>query len=123
MAGNYSGGGFLQDYVKDEVDCHYVDLHDFGAPISNENNDVPLYDQYNRGLSACETGMDRKNLALEGNKRDKSKRSGLTGYIPSMEQAGQYRGTSPMNPNLVVALGSPSADMVNHSLMRRGLTG
>ena len=123
MAGNYSGGGFLQDYVKDEVDCHYVDLQDFGAPIDNENNDVPLYDQYNRGLTACETGMDRKNLALEGNKRDKSKRGGLTGYIPSVEQAGHYQGTSPMNPNLMIALGSPSADMINHSLMRRGLTG
>ena len=123
MAGNYSGGGFLQDYVKDEVDCHYVGIEDFGAPIDNENNDVPLYDQYNRGLTACETGMNRKNLALEGQKRDKSQRSGLTGYIPSVEQAAQYQGTSPMNPNLIVALGQPSQDMMQHSLMRRGLTG
>ena len=122
MAGYASKSKFLGSFI-DELDCPSLSIEDFGQPISNENNDVPLYDQYNRGLSACETGMDRKNLALEGNKRDKSKRGGLTGYIPSVEQAAQYQGTSPMNPNLMIALGSPSADMINHSLMRRGLTG
>ena len=42
---------FLGDFVKDELDCAYLDIQDFGAPIDNENNDVPLYDQYNRGLT------------------------------------------------------------------------
>ena len=114
---------FLDDYIKTGLDCNTLSIEDFGAPISSENNDVPLYDQYNSGLTACETGMDRKNLALEGQKRDKTHRAGLTGYIPSVEQASQYQGSSPMNPNLIVALGQPSQDMMQHSLIRRGLTG
>ena len=71
MAGS---AGFLGNFVKDELDCAYVDIEDFGAPLANENNDVPLYDQYNRGLVACESGMGRENLAIEANKRDKTQR-------------------------------------------------
>ena len=122
MAGYGSNKSFLGDFVKDELDCAYLDLQDFGAPIDNENNDVPLYDQYNRGLTACETGMDRRNLTLEGGKRDKSQRMGLTGYIPAMEQAGQYPGSSPKSPKLLIGLGKPSEEMYRQSLMRRGLT-
>ena len=122
MAGYGSNKSFLGDFVKDELDCAYLDLQDFGAPIDNENNDVPLYDQYNRGLAACETGMDRRNLTLEGGKRDKSQRMGLTGYIPAMEQAGQYPGSSPKSPKLLIGLGKPSEEMYRQSLMRRGLT-
>tara|TARA_B100000287_G_scaffold416780_1_gene451858 strand:+ start:4818 stop:5171 length:354 start_codon:yes stop_codon:yes gene_type:complete len=114
--------GFLGKYVKSELDCPSLDIEDFGALLDNENNDVPLYDQYNRGLTACETGMERTNLTLEGQKRDKSQRSGLTGYIPSMEQSGQYPGSSPKSPKLLIALGSPSDQMKKESLMRRGLT-
>ena len=113
---------FLGDFVKDELDCPYVSIEDFGQPISNENNDVPLYDQYNRGLTACETGMDRENLAIEANKRDKSQRAGLTGYIPSMEESGQYLGSSPKSQKLLIALGNPSDQMKAQSLMRRGLS-
>ena len=122
MAGYSSQSKFLGDFVKDELDCAYLDIEDFGAPIDNENNDVPLYDQYNRGLTACETGMDRRNLTLEGQKRDKSQRAGLTGYIPSMEESDQYLGSSPKSPKLLVALGSPSEKMKKESLMRRGLS-
>ena len=113
---------FLGDFVKDELDCAYLDIQDFGAPIDNENNDVPLYDQYNRGLAACETGMDRRNFTLEGEKRDKSQRAGLTGYIPSMEDSAQFPGSSPKSPKLLIALGSPSDQMKKQSLIRRGLS-
>ena len=113
---------FLGDFVKDELDCPSLAIEDFGQPISNENNDVPLYDQYNRGLVACETGMGRENLAIEANKRDKTQRVGLTGYIPSMEQADQYPGSSPKSPKLIIGLGKPSEEMYKQSLMRRGLT-
>ena len=122
MAGYSSQSKFLGDFVKDELDCAYVDAEDFGCHIGNENNDVPLYDQYNRGLAACETGMERRNLTLEGEKRDKSKRMGLTGYIPAMEEAEQYPGSSPKSPKLLIALGSPSEKMKKESLMRRGLS-
>jgi len=114
--------GFLGKYLKSELDCSYIDIEDFGAELSNENNDVPLYDQYNRGLTACETGMERKNLALEGQKRDKSQRAGLTGYIPSMEQAGQYPGSSPKSPKVMIALGVPNDQMKLESMQRRGLS-
>tara|TARA_R100001530_G_scaffold27610_1_gene22004 strand:+ start:475 stop:837 length:363 start_codon:yes stop_codon:yes gene_type:complete len=114
--------GFLGDFVKDELDCHYVDIQDFGTDLANENNDVPLYDQYNRGLALCEEGMDRKNLATEAGKRDKSQRGGLTGYIPAMEQSEQYPGSSPNAGKLIVALGKPSENMYRQSLARRGLT-
>ena len=122
MAGSSSKANFLSDFVKDEVDCHYVDIEDFGVALDNENNDVPLYDQYNRGLTGCETGLERKNLTLEGNKRDKSQRAGLTGYIPAMEESGQYLGSSPKSQKLLIALGNPSDQMKAQSLMRRGLS-
>ena len=122
MAGYSSKTKFLGDFVKDELDCAYLDIEDFGAPIDNENNDVPLYDQYNRGLTACETGMDRRNLTTEGMKRDKSMRAGLTGYIPSLEESINYQGSSPKSPKLLIALGAPSDQMKQESLMRRGLS-
>ena len=121
MAGYASKSKFLGNFI-DELDCPSLSIEDFGQPISNENNDVPLYDQYNRGLVACESGMGRENLAIEANKRDKTQRVGLTGYIPSMEQAGQYPGSSPKSPKLIIGLGKPSEEMYKQSLMRRGLT-
>ena len=68
--------GFLNDFVKDEVKCRGLSVEDFGAEIDNEKNDIPLYDMYNRGLAACEEGMERKNLQLEG------KRPGLQDTFP-----------------------------------------
>ena len=50
---------FLGDFVKDEMKCRVLSVEDFGAPIDNEKNDVPLYDMYNRGLAACEEGMNK----------------------------------------------------------------
>jgi len=62
-----------------------------------------LYDMYNRGLAACEEGMERKNLQLEGN------RPGVTGYIPSMEEGMEnYPGVSVRPKTLLLDLGSPN---------------
>jgi len=121
MAGYASKSKFLGSFI-DELDCPSLSIEDFGCHIGNENNDVPLYDQYNRGLVACESGMGRENLAIEANKRDKTQRVGLTGYIPAMEEAGQYPGSSPKSPKLIIGLGKPSEEMYRQSLMRRGLT-
>jgi len=66
--------------------------------LDNQNHDVPLQDMYNRGLSLTEAPCPRVNLALEGN------RPGVTGFIPSMEQAHQYPGTLPMGQKLMTSL-------------------
>tara|TARA_R100001510_G_scaffold17963_1_gene15331 strand:+ start:512 stop:832 length:321 start_codon:yes stop_codon:yes gene_type:complete len=97
---------FLSDFVKDEVKCRGLSIEDFGAQIDNEKNDIPLYDMYNRGLAACEQGMERKNLGMEG------QRPGLTGYIPSMEEAMKnYPGVSVRPKTLLLALDSPNSKM------------
>ena len=90
---------FLGDFVKDEMKCRVLSVEDFGAPIDNEKNDVPLYDMYNRGLAACEDGMNRMNLA---------QRPGLTGYIPSMED-GIKQGASVKPKTLLMVLDSPNS--------------
>ena len=90
---------FLGDFVKDEMKCRVLSVEDFGAPIDNEKNDVPLYDMYNRGLVACEDGMNRMNLA---------QRPGLTGYIPSMED-GMKQGASVKPKTLLMVLDSPNS--------------
>ena len=91
--------GFLNDFVKDEVKCRGLSMEDFGAEIDNEKNDVPLYDMYNRGLAACEDGMNRMNLG---------QRPGLTGYIPSMED-GVKQGASVKPKTLLMVLDSPNS--------------
>ena len=90
---------FLGDFVKDEMKCRVLSVEDFGAPIDNEKNDVPLYDMYNRGLAACGQGMNRMNLG---------QRPGLTGYIPSMED-GVKQGASVKPKTLLMVLDSPNS--------------
>jgi hypothetical protein len=124
MHGN-SAAGFLDSFVQDEIKCRCLNEEDFGQPIDNEKNDVPLYDMYNRGLAACEQGMERTNLGLEGNPALQGQRPGMTGYIPSMEEAlEQYPGASPKPKALMIAL--PSADNMEQeqllSQKRRGLS-
>lgn len=109
--------GFLDSFVQDEVRCRCLSEEDFEAPLNNAENDVPLYDMYNRGLSACEQGLERTNLALEG-----MERPGKTGYIPSVEEAGMYPGTLPVPKNKLLKL--PPADRTGEvilSAQRRGL--
>jgi hypothetical protein len=108
--------GFLDSFIQDEVKCRCLDEDDFGAPIDNAENDVPLYDMYNRGLTACQQGLERNPLNLEG------QRPGMTGYIPSMEEAlEEYPASSPKPKALVLSLGAPSREMVEESKKRRGL--
>ena len=111
---NHSPAAFLDAFVQDEVKCRCLDEEDFGQPIANEENDVPLYDMYNRGLVACEQGLERNPLNLEG------ARLGTTGYIPSMEE-GLAMGASPKPRALVLQLESPGEEMMEESLKRRGL--
>ena len=112
----HSAAGFLDSFVQDELKCRCLDEEDFGQPLSNENNDVPLYDQYNRGLVLSEQGLERTNLALEGNQE----RFGLTGYIPSAEE-GLAMGASPKPKALILDLGEPDEDEMILSAKRRGL--
>ena len=107
---------FLDAFVQDEVMCRCLDEEDFGQPLANEENDVPLYDMYNRGLVACEQGLERNPLSLEG-----MKRPGLTGLIPSMEE-GLAMGASPKPRSLVLELEEPDENEKILSAKRRGLT-
>jgi hypothetical protein len=112
----HGAAGFLDSFVQDEVKCRCLDFEeDFGQPLANEENDVPLYDMYNRGLVACEQGLERNPLNIEG-----MKRPGLTGYIPSMEE-GMAMGASPKPKTLVLELEGPDEEMKEESLKRRGL--
>lgn len=111
-----SAAGFLDSFVQDEVRCRCLTEDMFGAPLDNEQNDVPLYDQYNRGLVLGEQGLERTNLALEGGE----KRPGLTGYIPSAEE-GLEMGASPKPKALILDLGEPDEDEVMLSAKRRGI--
>lgn len=108
--------GFLDSFVQDELKCRCIDEGDFGTSLDNEENDVPLYDMYNRGLVATEQGLERTNLALEGGE----KRPGLTGYIPSAEE-GLGMGASPKPKALILDLGEPDEDEMMLSAKRRGM--
>jgi hypothetical protein len=112
----HSAASFLDAFVQDEVKCRCLNEEDFGAPLDNAENDVPLYDQYNRGLVLGQQGLERTNLALEGNQE----RPGLTGYIPSAEQ-GLGMGASPKPKALILDLGEPDDEELVLSAKRRGL--
>jgi hypothetical protein len=110
----HSAAGFLDSFVQDELNCRCLNEEDFGAPLANQENDVPLYDMYNRGLALCEQGLERNPLNLEG------ARLGTTGYIPSMEQ-GMQMGASPRPKALVLDLEEPGEEEKMLSAKRRGL--
>lgn len=111
----HGAAGFLDSFIQDEVKCRCLSEEDFGAPLDNETNDVPLMDMYNRGLVACQQGLERNPLNLEG------QRPGMTGYIPSMEE-GLQMGASPKPRALVLDLEGPSEEMLEQSRKRRGLS-
>jgi len=111
----HKAAGFLDSFVQDEVKSRCLTEEDFGQPLANEENDVPLYDMYNRGLVACEQGLERNPLNIEG-----MQRPGMTGYIPSMEE-GMAMGASPRPKGVVLELEAPTEEMKEESLKRRGL--
>jgi hypothetical protein len=106
----------LGQSIIDEVMCRCLNQATFGTDLDNEENDVPLYDQYNRGLTLCEEGLERNPLELEG------ARPGMTGYIPSMEEAVEmYPASSPRPKTLVLDLGMAPEEELLLSQKRRGL--
>ena len=112
----HGAAGFLDSFVQDELKCRCLDEDAFGVPLDNAENDVPLYDMYNRGLTLCEQGLERNPLNLEG------QRPGMTGYIPSAEEALEsYPASSPRPKNLVLELSPPSEAEKMLSAKRRGL--
>ncbi len=104
----------LGQNIIDEVMCRCLNQATFGTQLDNEENDVPLYDQYNRGLTLCEEGIPRRSLEIEG------ARPGMTGYIPSMEQ-GLAMGASPRPKALMLELEGPDEEEMMLSAKRRGL--
>ena len=101
LEGRQDPDNFLHNFITsdDEMLKRMACCCDFGGePLSNQNHDVPLQDMYNRGLALTQETWPRVNLALEGN------RPGVTGFIPSMEEAHRYPGTLPMGQKLVVNL-------------------
>jgi hypothetical protein len=107
--------GFMMS--NDEVKKRVLSLGHFGEQLDNEANDVPLYDQYNRGLAVTQESRPRINLAID----PQEQRCGLTGYIPSAEE-GLMMGASPMPRALVMELGDPEEEELVLSQKRKGLS-
>lgn len=135
-----------------------------GQPLDDYFADVPMYNQGNNGVTACEQGYQRENLALEGNQQPVNlspeammdqqvimnpgsqasvnrgfyvgkemapvvpgqapgARPGLTGYIPSAEEALAAGQTAGMTGSLMMLDLGPNAYMMQESARRRGLLG
>tara|TARA_X000001388_G_scaffold71901_2_gene62065 strand:+ start:3459 stop:3833 length:375 start_codon:yes stop_codon:yes gene_type:complete len=115
---------FLDEFMgnNDELRQRMATLDTFGQPMDNEANDVPLYDQYNRGLTLTQEDMsDRMNLSIDPRAQP---RCGLTGVIPSAEM-GMMQGAEPQPRQLVVDMGqlSPEEQEVAMTKQRQLRTG
>ena len=115
---------FLDEFMgnNDELKQRMATLDTFGQPMDNEANDVPLYDQYNRGLTLTQEDMsDRMNLSIDPRAQP---RCGLTGVIPSTEM-GMMQGAEPQPRQLVVDMGqlSPEEQEVAMTKQRQLRTG
>jgi hypothetical protein len=114
----HSSKDFLDRFIEDndEVLSRCLSPETFGAELDNEENDVPLYDQFNRGLTLCQEDRPRESLQLEGG------RPGTTGYIPSMEEALEsYPASSPKPRTLLLNLEEMPEEELMLSQARRGL--
>ena len=58
---------FLTEFMGDRYSKRCVNDMEFGQEVDNITNDVPLYNQYNNGLTAGMQGYEREYLNLEGN--------------------------------------------------------
>ena len=115
---------FLSAFMEgnDELKERMTTLDTFGQPLDNEANDVPLYDEYNRGLTLTQQDMsDRVNLSVDPRAEP---RCGLTGIIPSAE-TGIMHGAEPQPRQLVVDMGqlSPEEQEVAMNKQRKLRTG
>jgi len=113
---------FLNAFIgsNDEVKNRMLSIVDFGQELDNEQNDVPLYDQFNRGLVATQENRPRINLSLDPME---NKRCGVTGTIPSAEE-GIMMGAAPQPRTLMIDLEEtePSEEEMELSRKRRGLS-
>ena len=111
---------FLDQFIEtnDEVKDRMATIDTFGQPLDNVANDVPVYDEYNRGLAITQQDMsDRVNLSIDPRAQP---RCGLTGMIPSAEM-GMMQGAEPQPRQLVVDMAqlSPEAQEVAMQKQRR----
>ena len=156
--------GFLDNFIGTNpfVRRCLTECDTNGQPLNNDTEDIPLYNQYNNGLAACEEGYQRSNLALEGNQQPVNispqamadqrvaqmpgsmesvargfyvgremapvvpgqapgARPGLTGYIPSAEEALAAGATNGVTGSLMMVEMEPTEELMMQSAMRRGL--
>ena len=54
---------FLSAFIadNDELKGRLATISDFGQELDNENNDVPVYDQFNRGIAVTQESRPRMN--------------------------------------------------------------
>lgn len=92
---------FIDSFLrtKNEVPGRMVDEEDFGEELDNEDQDVPLYDQFNTGLALTQASRPRINLSLD----PELSRCRLTGTIPSAEM-GVQMGALPQPRKLMIDL-------------------
>ena len=92
---------FIKSFLRteNEVPGRMVDVEDFGEELDNEDQDVPLYDQFNTGLALTQASRPRINLSLD----PELSRCRLTGTIPSAEM-GLQNGAMPQPRKLMIDL-------------------
>lgn len=62
------GMSFLDGFVDDNpYTRRCLSECDFDQELGIQRKDIPLYNQYNNGLTACEEGYEREHLQFEGN--------------------------------------------------------
>tara|TARA_R100001509_G_C4723861_1_gene167439 strand:+ start:76 stop:435 length:360 start_codon:yes stop_codon:yes gene_type:complete len=115
---------FLSDFIEtnDELRERMATLDSFGQPLDNVANDVPVYDQYNRGLAITQNDMPRDNLSIDPRAQP---RCGLTGMIPSAEM-GIMQGAEPQPRQLMVDMGQMTPEELemakfNQRVLRTGV--
>lgn len=93
---------FLSSFIEDndELKSRLATMGDFGQELNNENNDVPVYDQFNRGIAVTQESRPRTNLSIDPGELQ---RCGVTGTIPSAEQ-GIAMGAMPQPRQLMVEI-------------------
>ena len=93
---------FLSSFIEDndELKTRLATISDFGQELDNQNNDVPVYDQFNRGIAVTQESRPRMNLAIDP---EAQPRCGVTGTIPSAEQ-GIAMGAMPQSRQLMVEI-------------------
>lgn len=98
----------FESYV-DEVTQRQYETNPFGYPVNNQYVDLPIYDQYNRGLSMTAQSYPRMNMALDPMEMNSP-------MVPE-----RYGPKMPIIQQRVGNLGAPTEEMKLESMQRRGL--